>query len=205
MEAAIPMSCYAPDAERLSRLEDKDRDFPTPDYHRNPTTNESTLGYRGYIPAVSANLINFYNQDDWALATGATEIIPGLPRVETNWEKNQINYKPDGEDSRVVHAPFWRYYYEPSQPPALPVLDRAWVESNVARVVSDSWEMKAFVARSRTKAVGACPGGGSFGGSENLRAEFGFKDARADHSGQLTRNIQAVDALYKRMRERIEE
>src|SRR6185295_3943765 len=155
MEAAIPISCYAPDAERLPRLEDRDRDFPTPDYHRNPTTNELTLGYRGYLPTVNANLVNFYNQDDWALATGTTEVVPGLPHVETNWEKNQIDYKPDGEDPRVPHALFWRYYYELDQPPTLPVLDRAWIESIFARGVSDSWEMKAFIARSRTKAVGS--------------------------------------------------
>ena len=49
MEAAIPMSCYAPNADRLPRLEDQERDYPTPDYHRNPTTNEATLGYRGFV------------------------------------------------------------------------------------------------------------------------------------------------------------
>ena len=205
MEAAIPMSCYAPDADRLPRLEDQDRDHPTPDYHRNPTTNELTLGYRGYLGPVAANLTNFYNEVDWALATGRSEIFPGLPTIETNWEANQIDYKPDGAIPNAIHSGTWRYYYGPTQPPALPIEQRAFVDSTASRYVVDSWEMKAFVARSRTKAVGAFPGGGSLGASENLREGFGFKNIRADHSGQFTRNIQAVDALYKKMRERIEQ
>jgi alpha-tubulin suppressor-like RCC1 family protein len=205
MEAAIPMSCYAPDADRLPRLEDQDRDHPTPDYHRNPTTNEVTLGYRGYISSVAANLVNFYNEQDWALATGRSEIVPGFPGVETNWEKNQIDYKPDGAIPGAVHAGTWSYHYDPSQPPVYSLLQRASVVSSASRNVSDSWEMKAFVARSRTKAVGAFLGGGSLGATENLRENFGFRNVRADHSGQFTRTIQSVEALYKRIRERIEE
>jgi alpha-tubulin suppressor-like RCC1 family protein len=193
MEAAIPMSCYAPDAERLARLEDQDRDRPTPDYHLNPTTNETTLGYRGYISTVAANLINFYNEADWALATGRTL------GIETNWEKNQIDYKPDGSGGSV-HNPLWNYDYDLAE--RLPF--RAWIASTRWRYVTDSWEMKAFVARSRTKAVGSFLGGGSIGQTESLR-DFGFGNQRPDHSGQFTRNVQAVDLLYKRIRERIEQ
>jgi hypothetical protein len=205
MQAAIPMSCYAPNCAKLPRLEDKDRAYPTPDYDRNPTTNELTLGYRGYLAPVAANLVNFYNEDDWALATGTTEIVPGLPHKETNWETNQIDYKPDGGIPGPIHAGTWRYFHDSSIPPTLPLRERASVDSTVSRYVTDSWEMKAFVARSRTKAVGAFPGGGSLGAPEDLRGSFGFKDVRADHSGQFTRDIQGVDALYKRIRERIEQ
>jgi pimeloyl-ACP methyl ester carboxylesterase len=193
MEAAIPMSCYAPDADRLPRLEDQERDHPTPDYHLNPTTNESTLGYRGYISTFTANIINFYNEADWALATGRSL------GIETNWEKNQIDYKPDGSGG-AIYNPLWNYEYDLNQP--LPL--RAWIASTKWRYVTDSWEMKAFVARSRTKAVGAFAGGGSIGSTENLR-DFGFGNQRPDHSGQFTRNVQQVDLLYKRMRERIEQ
>jgi hypothetical protein len=131
------MSCYVPDAAKLQRLEDKDRDYPTPDYDRNPTTNELTLGYRGYLPLVSANLVNFYNEDDWALATGTTEIVPGLPHIETNWEKNQIDYKPDGGIAGPIHAGTWRYFYDSSVPPTLPLQQRASVDSTVTRYVTD--------------------------------------------------------------------
>src|SRR5882724_6443983 len=207
MEAAIPMSCYAADATRLPRLEDRDRDYPTPDYHRNPTTNELTLGYRAYLPPVTANMVNFYNEDDWALATGTTEIIPGLPQKETNWETNQLDYKPDGEIPDVVHAVIWRYYYDPALPPILPLTQRAWTESTFRRLVSDSWEMKAFVARSRTKAVGAFPNGNTvFTANVNLHSPpYNFGRQRLDHSGQFTRNIQEVDALYNAIRKALEQ
>jgi alpha-tubulin suppressor-like RCC1 family protein len=203
MEAAIPMSCYVADAEREPRLEDKDSEYPTPDYHRNSTTNEATLGYRGYVADVAANLVNFYNEADWALATGRTEVFPGIPGLETNWEKNQIDYKPDGAIPGAIHAGSWSYHYDSSL--TTPAAQRAWVVSSASRSVSDSWEMKAFVARSRTKAVGAFRGGGPIGAVENLGAQFGFGNMRSDHSGQFTRNIQAVDLLYKRIRERIEQ
>ena len=43
------------------------------------------------------------------------------------------------------------------------------------RNVTDSWEMKAFVARSRTKAVGALDYiGGPIGAKINLRDDYGF-------------------------------
>jgi pimeloyl-ACP methyl ester carboxylesterase len=207
MEAAIPMSCYVPDASRLPRLEDKDRDYPTPDYHRNPTTNELTLGYRGYLPSASVNLVNFYNEDDWALATGTTEIVPGLPHIETNWEKNQIDYKPDGGIPGPIHAGTWRYFYDSSVPSTLPLQQRASVNSTVNRNVTDSWEMKAFVARSRTKAVGAFPNGNAaFTQNVNLNsAPYNFGRERPDHSGQFTRDIQKVDALYYTIRQALEQ
>jgi pimeloyl-ACP methyl ester carboxylesterase len=199
MEAAIPMSCYDSNAQQLARLTNKDTQYPTPDHHIDTMTNEQSFGYRGYLENVSGTFTNFYNQDDWALSTGFTI---GL---ETNWEKNQIDYKPDGAVSGVVHAGTWSYHYDPSQPPVYALPQRAWVVSSASRNVSDSWEIKSFVARSRTKAVGAFLGGGSLGATENLREDFGFRNVRADHSGQFTRNIQAVEALYKRIRAHIEE
>jgi len=196
MEAAIPMSCYDANAPQLARLVDKDAQYHTPDYHVTPVSNEATLGYRGYLQSVSGSLTNFFNPDDWALATGFTL------GQETNWEKNQINYKPDGEIDGVVHDASWSYQYDPTYP-----LDRrASVLAGIYRYVTDSWEMKAFVARSRSKAVGALGyAGGPIGAKINLRDDYGFGNSRQDHSGQFTRNIQKVDALYKKMRDTLEE
>lgn len=207
MEAALPMSCYAPDADRLPRLEEQERNHPTPDYHRNPTTNESAFGYRAYISSVAANLINFFNPDDWALATGTTEIIPGLPHFETNWERNQINYKPDGAIPGVIHAGTWRYLYDGSNPSSVPLGRRALVDSVISRHVIDSWEMKAFVARSRTKAVGAFPNGSPvfFQNIDLSASPYNFGRERSDHSGQFTRDIQRVDALYNALREALDQ
>jgi hypothetical protein len=66
--------------------------------------------------------------------------------------------------------------------------------------------MKAFVARSRTKAVGALDyAGGPIGAKINLRDDYGFGRERSDHSGQFTRNIQKLGSLYKKMRDTLEE
>ena len=197
------MSCYFADAQRLPRLEEKDAEYPTPDYHRDPRTNELTLGYRGYLSSVGANMTNFYNEDDWALATGHS-FVGGAISVETNWEKNQIDYKPDGGVTGAVHNGIWSYHYDPTFPSTYPLDQRAWLDSTLSRYVSDSWEMKAFLARSRTKAVGSFRDGGPFS-KENLGDTYGFANVRDDHSGQFTRTIQQVSTLYGKIRTKLEE
>jgi hypothetical protein len=196
MEAAIPMSCYDPNAQQLARLVNKDAQSPTPDHHLDPLTNERTFGYRGYLENVSGTFTNCYNPDDWALSTGFTI---GL---ETNWEKNQIDYKPDGS-AGGIHNPLWDYHYDVTKPLAL----RASLFSTFSRYVVDSWEIKSFVARSRTKAVGAFPEGNlAFTQNINLSSPpFHFGRERSDHSGQFTRNIQNVDALYNALCKALEE
>jgi pimeloyl-ACP methyl ester carboxylesterase len=195
MEAAIPMSCYDANTPQLARLVDQDTQYHTPDYHVTPGSNEAALGYRGYLQNVSGSLTNFFNPDDWALATGFTL------GQETNWERNQINYKPDGEVAGAVHDASWSYQYDPTHL----LNQRASVLSGEYRYVTDSWEMKAFVARSRTKAVGALDyTGGPIGTKINLRDDYGLGRERSDHSGQFTRNVQKLDALYKKMRDTLE-
>jgi pimeloyl-ACP methyl ester carboxylesterase len=195
MEAAIPMSCYDTNAPQLARLVDQDTQYHTPDYHMTPGSNESTLGYRGYLESVSGTLTNFFNPEDWALATGFTL------GEETNWEKNQINYKPDGEVAGAVHDAAWSYQYDITYP----LNQRATVLSGEYRNVTDSWEMKAFVARSRTKAAGVLDYvGGHIGAKISLRDDYGFGRERSDHSGQFLRNIQKLDPLYQKMRDTLE-
>ena len=196
MEAAIPMSCYDANAPQLATLVTRDQSYHTPAYHVDPANNELTLGYGGYLNAVTGMLTNFFNQDDWALATGTTV------SKNTNWEANQEDYKPDGEVAGAVHDASWSYQYDPTHP----LNQRASVLSGEYRYVNDSWEMKAFVARSRTKAVGALDyAGGPIGAKINLRDDYGFGRERSDHSGQFTRNIQKLGSLYKKMRDTLEE
>jgi pimeloyl-ACP methyl ester carboxylesterase len=196
MEAAIPISCYDANAPQLATLVTKDQSYHTPAYHVDPADNQLTLGYGGYLNAVTGTLTNFFNPDDWALATGTT-----LGK-NTNWEANQEDYKPDGEVVGAVHDAAWSYQYDSTYP----LNQRAWVLSGEYRNVTDSWEMKSFVARSRTKAVGAIDyTGGPIGAQVSLRDNYGFGNTRPDHSGQFTRNIQKLDALYKRMRNALEE
>jgi pimeloyl-ACP methyl ester carboxylesterase len=196
MEAAIPIGCYDANAPQLATLITQDQSYHTPAYHVDPANNQLTLGYGGYFSAVSGTLTNFCNPDDWALATGTTL------GQNTNWETNQENYKPDGAVALVRHADSWSYHYDPTYP----LDERAWLISSSYRNVTDSWEMKAFVARSRTKAVGALDyAGGPIGATINLRDNYGFGRERSDHSGQFTRNIQKLSALYKKMRDKLQE
>ena len=59
--------------------------------------------------------------------------------------------------------------------------------------VTSAHDLIPFVARPRTKAVGAQSGvGGAFSAADevNLRTRFGFTGELRDHSGQFQRNIQ---------------
>ncbi len=78
---------------------------PTPDYHQVPD-GELTQGYRGVLEAIGSNVagevVNFHNLNDYALVTGHKF----FGALETNWEKNQSSYKPDGNPP----ATDWRYH-----------------------------------------------------------------------------------------------
>ena len=95
------------------------------------------------------------------------------------WVGNQLLKKPDG---RLGY-----YIVPPLQPYLL-----------LNNPVTDPREIMAFAARPRSFAVGVQPGvQGEIHGTElALAANFGFTDARADHSGQFTRTIQQVWGLY---------
>ena len=70
--------------------------------------------------------------------------------------------------------------------------------------MTDSYEMKSFVARPRSKAVGAVDTslgnlpGVAIGESESL-FDYGFRDQDYDHSGQFNRRIQELHELYQRI------
>ena len=199
MQAAVPASCYDLNAGTSSRLIRKDSLDPTPDLH------EPELGYRGFLQNIGGTIIRYYNPDDYALATGFTELA-GVPIVESNWEVNQLNFKPDGAYSTQE----WKYGYSPSNT----LSKRGWLLNNGFhvsppvfetaspdyryRLVNDSFEMKAFVARSRTKAVGAIDSVAStLDTSINLKTVYGFGNNQSDHSGQFYRDIQMVFELYR--------
>jgi len=55
----------------------------------------------------------------------------------------------------------------------------------------------AFVARPRSKAIGADSNSSSvFSHSYNLQ-DYGFNGERTDHSGQFNRNIQQLSGFYE--------
>ncbi|MEI8341113.1 MAG: hypothetical protein WCH43_06195 [Verrucomicrobiota bacterium] len=188
MEAAIPGGCYNDAVNNYSVFSTVEQTKPTPD-------TGSDLGYRLYVSGSAQNnaqkTINFYNTLDFALATGAT-----FPIGSTNWEQNQIDYKPNtfsastyAYDSGFPSAPYpvgQRCFFRNFYPPSLP-----------GRPVLDIHESMAFVARPRSKAIGAEPNSTSvFPQSIDLQG-YGFTNQRPDHGGQFNRGIQQLDGFYQ--------
>jgi hypothetical protein len=160
MEAAVPAGCYdtsggngADGVNGYDRFWIAEADEPTPDFHQ-VSGGELTKGYRGFLDGIGNNVagdvVNFHNRDDAALATG--RIFYGA--LDGNWETNQEDYKPDGHFFPLTD---WHYHYYPERPA---LNERATQEFTffVGRFITDSFEMKSFVARSRSKAVGAVEG-----------------------------------------------
>jgi len=141
-----------------------------------PTPDWQPMGYHGVYTNLPGKIISFYNPVDFALQTGS---ILGVPAA--NWRANQF-LKPDadyGSDGTNV----WEYV---TGAPNMPITD-----SEVSR---------AFVARSRTDAVGATAGlGGVINSSFNLNAQFGFGTTIDEHSAEWTRPIQTSYLYYNQV------
>ena len=142
----------------------------------NPTPDRQPMGYHGVYTNLSGRIISFYNTGDFALETGT---MLGIPVA--NWRANQA-IKPDadyGSDGINV----WEYV---TGAPNMPITD-----SEVSR---------AFVARSRSDAVGATAGlGGVINSSIDLNAQFGFGATLSEHSAEWTRPIQTSRPYYQQV------
>jgi hypothetical protein len=171
MQAAVPASCYDTSFTNYAPLIQAEQ-------QKGPTPN-TYWGYPGAIGgAVSGRLADFYNTNDFALATGTMPVVGAV-----NWEANQKNYKPDsgfGYSTDGTNA-F-------NTPPNLQY-----------RTVTDSREIMSFCARPRSKAVGAQPGvGGAIqGGSIDLHANYGFDLDKSEHSAEFNWNIQRLSGFYR--------
>jgi hypothetical protein len=177
-QGAFPAHCYDTNAPFLQDLWDSETNsvnaMQTPFY----TTNG---GYHGYCLPIHTDMINFYNTNDFALATGTTGPF------DTNWEADQRTLKPHA----FVGGPSYIYY--PSNFATV-----AYYTFGSHYTVTDSQEIKALVARSRSSAVGAQAGlAGVIHGSVNLGSSaFGFGRTRTEHSAQFDRPIQTVWGYY---------
>jgi len=105
------------------------------------------------------------------------------------WEDNQVLFKPNLSLGYRIF-PEGPYFILAS--PAVPV--------------DDLRERMSFVARPRTKAVGAQSNvaGVIHGEQIDLEQEFGFTDTISDHSGQFTRKIQDVWGIYVHLLNRMD-
>jgi hypothetical protein len=189
MEAAVSLSCYHPPAR------DGENDW-LPDFgplaaaeNARQTPHDYTdLGYRGLLRDIAlqieGNLVSYHNLNDFWLATGKTRF-----GIDVDWVKNQRKFKPD--DRSVTTE--YQYLAE------FPRGQRCYLRTTLLgtkRPADDLNEALAFVARSRTRALGAeplsgvpAPGGGR---SVDLNGDYKFDLARYDHSGQFQRNIQEL-------------
>jgi len=189
MEAAIPSGCYDDSVNNYLP-------FLTAEQTRHLTPDSITdNGYRLFLSSYTANVgkfVSFFNVNDYALATGAT-----FPVGNTNWEQNQIDYKPN----RFSNVTLDYYDFFPNAPQG----NRSifFFNGTDARTVTEPYETMAFVARPRSKAAGAEPHSalifGTIGSAIDLHALCGLDSDRPDHSGQFNRRIQELGPFYDRM------
>ncbi|MDD5201253.1 MAG: alpha/beta hydrolase [Terrimicrobiaceae bacterium] len=211
MEAAVPAGCYdvsggdgTGGVNGYATFWRADDGHPTPDYHN--TEN----GYRGFFSGISSNanrIVNFHNKEDFALFTGTK-----FGFFQANWEKNQIDYKPDGSTD-AIHGGDWRYAYDASETDQakkgrleqLQAINSTLIWA-LTRNVNDPYEMKAFIARPRSKAVGAVDTlfGNLPANMEDVNlnaAPYNFDGRKGDHGGQFNRRPQELDKLYSKILE----
>ncbi len=183
-QAAVPAHCYdiSTNVLFLQKFLDEEASRPTPLYSTNG-------GYHGYFTGITGNLINFFNPQDYALATGKK-----LGIFEANWEANHIQRKPENFAGFTSVS----YVY-------LPASAQSWRISGggfsgiTSNIVTDPHEIMGVVARTRTAAIGAQAGvSGSINAtnSVNLQTSFGFDRTREEHSAQFTRRIQNAKGYY---------
>ncbi len=164
MQAAVPAHCYDPLLANYAPFMAAEVSSPTPDTYR---------GYPGPIDlALRGQMVNFFNTNDFALATGT------ILGKSVSWESNEIKYKPDVFYSSDGSNALWT---------GLP-----------NRLLTDPREIMAFVSRPRSKAVGAQPGvaGVIGGGQVDLTGNFNFLGDKTEHSAQFNYAIQAAWGFY---------
>jgi alpha-tubulin suppressor-like RCC1 family protein len=189
MQAAVPAGCYDPRDEINSYerfLQAEKHNGETPD-------DTSQLGYRGYLSALSVTgrVINCENPVDYALATGT---FWGLA---SNWEANEVSYKPQTLADRA-------YYYDPSALDPLQLIVPG--SGALIRPVDDHRECLGFLARPRSKALGAL---GQVAGSVSINIDlngppYNFTQESSDHSGEFERPIQKVWDFYDTLLETLQ-
>lgn len=141
-----------------------------------------------------ARSVNFYNENDWALAAPV-------------WQFNQIT-KPDYAD--LPSQPYQYYYTGDIETPPfdgfrrmlVSILDATSLTTGSRIVLGDRYEIMAFAAESRVKALGATPDiSQGISGAVDLRTiwpdDDGDYQAHKWHSGQFRSTIQRQRNYWK--------
>jgi hypothetical protein len=189
MQAAIPSGCFDDQVNDYIKFLEAETTSPTPD-------TAPQKGYRLFLQEVSQNIggfVSFFNIDDYALVTG-TKRIGFLPfEFETNWEKNEVDYKPNVlSNGQYTYDGVATSYFVSTTAPD--------------RIVTDVHESFSFVARPRSKAAGAeLHNATVFGSVLNLESSCNFGAGFNDHGGQFMRGIQELDPFYRRMLEELKQ
>jgi pimeloyl-ACP methyl ester carboxylesterase len=195
LQAAVPAGCY----DTSSGINSYGV-FATAEASKTtPDLAVPDMGYRGYLANVSGNLVNFYNANDFALATGNLATfthIPFLWWIDANWEANEVESKPDYFTSQVYNYDSTQTLLQRGQL----LIRHAGPTYTVDHYVTDPQESMSFVARPRSKAVGALADvGGTITSQVDLNANFGFDRNRDEHSAEFNWNIQRVGGFYSEL------
>ena len=148
-------------------------------------------GYHGYLTNLSGNIVNFYNPDDFALVNG--ECGP----LETNWEKYHETRKPESIGSPPASYELYGFNTNTLES----YVDISVGGTVVTRTLTDAYEKKAMVARSRSKAVGALANvGGIINANSSIDLQSPslgtFGNSRSEHSAQFNRSVQNSRPYY---------
>lgn len=189
MEAAIPSGCYDGRAENNSFLKflQAEQSKPSPDI-ANPD-----LGYRSLMSGVSGNFHNFHSANDFALATGTA--LNGM--LSVSWEANQVDHKPNH---------LLDYLHDASETGAAKNrIERDFEQHILSRDITDHHEVMSFIARPRSRALGAQDTTG-FTTNFNMKdtsLRYPFSTDRTEHSGQYQRPIQKTHKFFNVLLQRV--
>ncbi|MBX3732366.1 MAG: hypothetical protein KF791_07195, partial [Verrucomicrobiae bacterium] len=158
-------------------------------------------GYRGFLIGASGEAINYYNSFDFALQTGSF----AFNTIDANWIKNQT-LKPHLPDGNFGRGYLW-IKVMPTSSLFQGYLGIRASAIKLLRPVTDPHETLAFIARSRTRALGAEPATrGPFSQSTQINLEqFSFDRTRSDHSGQFTKTFQETMVFFRGVAVKLEE
>jgi hypothetical protein len=164
------------------------------------TPDADTLGGYNNCFTNQCRRVNFYNDDDFACYSGALGLV--------SWEQTQLYYRPDHTTT------YAGWYYEYNGSNCIFNIRDGTGEILVTRTLTQDYEKKSYVTRSRTKAIGAAGlkyppytlTGGAITNNISLQdASLGFVggarfgDSRPDHGGEFNKTVQNTTPFYKEL------